>query len=134
MKRRTSNPFDDMLNAWMDSINELERIVAVPIVTPRYPQVNDVSDKINIGTWDDANGHITATFDMPGVEKKDIDLNVDMHTVSVKAKNDDREYSYSQDFSFSLNPKDVKATFNNGVLDITIQKAEESKGTKISIG
>ena len=127
MNRRKGNPFDDMIDAWFDSI------IAVPMVSTRYPQVNDIKD-INIGTWDDANGHITATFDMPGVEKKDIDLNVDINTVSVRAKNDDREYSYSQDFSFSLNPKEVKATFNNGVLDIKIQKAEESKGMKIDIG
>ena len=115
-----------MIDAWLDSI------VAVPMVSTRYPQVNNVDD-INIGTWDDANGHITATFDMPGVEKKDIDLNVDINSVSVKAKNDDREYSYSQDFTFSLNADEVKATFNNGVLDIKIQKAEESKGIKIDI-
>ena len=127
MSRRKRNPFDEMVDAWLDSI------IAVPMVSTRYPQVNDIKD-INIGTWDDANGHITATFDMPGVEKKDIDLNVDINTVSVKAKNDDREYSYSQDFTFNLNPEEVKATFNNGVLDIKIQKAEESKGMKIDIG
>lgn len=126
MSRRKRNPFDDMIDAWLDSI------IAVPMVSTRYPQVNNVDD-INIGTWDDANGHITATFDMPGVEKKDIDLNVDINSVSVKAKNDDREYSYSQDFTFSLNADEVKATFNNGVLDIKIQKAEESKGIKIDI-
>ena len=126
MSRRKRNPFDDMIDAWLDSV------IAVPMVSTRYPQVNNVDD-INIGTWDDANGHITATFDMPGVEKKDIDLNVDINSVSVNAKNDDREYSYSQDFTFSLNPDEVKATFNNGVLDIKIQKAEESKGIKIDI-
>ena len=126
MSRRKRNPFEDMIDAWLDSI------IAVPMVSTRYPQVNNVDD-INIGTWDDANGHITATFDMPGVEKKDIDLNVDINSVSVNAKNDDREYSYSHDFTFSLNPDEVKATFNNGVLDIKIQKAEESKGIKIDI-
>ena len=126
MSRRKRNPFDDMIDAWLDSI------IAVPMVSTRYPQVNNVDD-INIGTWDDANGHITATFDMPGVEKKDIDLNVDINSVSVNAKNGDREYSYSQDFTFSLNADEVKATFNNGVLDIKIQKAEESKGIKIDI-
>lgn len=126
MSRRKRNPFDEMIDAWLDSV------IAVPMVSTRYPQVNNVDD-INIGTWDDANGHITATFDMPGVEKKDIDLNVDINSVSVNAKNDDREYSYSHDFTFSLNPDEVKATFNNGVLDIKIQKAEESKGIKIDI-
>ena len=126
MSRRKRNPFDEMIDAWLDSV------IAVPMVSTRYPQVNNVDD-INIGTWDDANGHITATFDMPGVEKKDIDLNVDINSVSVNAKNDDREYSYSQDFTFSLNADEVKATFNNGVLDIKIQKAEESKGIKIDI-
>ena len=127
MSRRKRNPFEDMIDAWLDSI------VAVPMVQTRYPQVHNVDDNINIGTWDDANGHITATFDMPGVEKKDIELNVDINSVSVNAKNDDREYSYSHDFTFSLNPDEVKATFNNGVLDIKIQKAEESKGIKIDI-
>ena len=127
MKRNNNDPFADLLSAWLDSL------VPVPYVSTRYPQVNDIKD-INIGTWDDANGHITATFDMPGVEKKDIELNVDTNSVSVTAKNDEREYSYSQDFTFSLNPEEVKATFNNGVLDIKIQKAEESKGTKIKIG
>ncbi len=70
---------------------------------------------------------------MPGVQKKDIELMVDKHMVKVTAKTEERDYSFSQEFQMELNPTKVKANFNNGVLDITIEKAEESQGKKIAI-
>ena len=128
MSRRRTNPFDDMLNAWLDSI------IAVPMVSTRYPQVNNVDD-INIGTWDDANGHITATFDMPGVEKKDIDVKVEDHSITVKAENGgSRKYNYSRKFKPTVDIDSAVATFKNGVLDITLTKIEEtSKGKSVKI-
>jgi HSP20 family molecular chaperone IbpA len=56
--------------------------------------------------------------------------------VKVQAKAEDRDYSFEKEFnSFTttLDPSQVTANFNNGVLDITIKKAEESKGKKIAI-
>ena len=121
---------DDLLDAWMDMMQ------VIPMMDTARNKVAQVATPKHRGTmsYEERDKDIVFTIDMPGVEKKDIDLNVDINSVSVGAKNDDREYSYSQDFSFSLNPKEVKATFNNGVLDIKIQKAEESKGNKIKIG
>jgi HSP20 family protein len=87
----------------------------------------------SLGDWEDRNGEIAITVDMPGVQKKDIELTVDKHRVRVIAKTEDRDYSFKKDMTPELNPDKVSAKFNNGVLDITIQKAEESKGKHIAI-
>ena len=83
--------------------------------------------------WEDKNGEITLTIDMPGVQKKDIELNIDTHKVSVKAETEERDYSFEKRFEAFMNPDKVTAKFNNGVLDIKIQKIEEYKGKKVAI-
>jgi HSP20 family molecular chaperone IbpA len=70
---------------------------------------------------------------MPGVQKKDIELTVDKHIVKVTAKTEDRDYSFTKEMQMELNPSKVRANFNNGVLDITIQKEKESQGKQIAI-
>ena len=76
---------------------------------------------------------IVLTADLPGVEKKDIELSVHSESVSFKASTEDRDYDFGQSFDFELNPDEVKATFNNGVLDVTIRKVAPSKGKIIKI-
>ena len=127
------NPIDEALaeimDAWMD-------IMSMPRnMMPRYAgiEVPSMRNKEDIGDWEDKNGEITLTVDMPGVQKKDIELNVDKHGVTVKAETEDRDYSFNKMFETVLNPEGVTAKFNNGVLDIKIQKAEEDKGKKITI-
>lgn len=121
-----AHPLDDLMDAWMDMIT------ARP---PRFraTQFPTWNSKDDIGDWEDKNGEITITVDMPGVAKKDIEMHVDKHLVKVEASTEDRDYSFSKKFTPELNPDKVEAKFNNGVLDIKIQKAEESKGKKISI-
>ena len=73
------------------------------------------------------------SVDMPGIQKKDIELNVDKHSVNVSASREERDYSFSKSFTSELDPNKVTAKFKNGVLDITVQKSEEYKGKKITI-
>ena len=37
---------------------------------------------------------------MPGIQKKDIELTVDKHMVKVKAKTEDRDYSFNKEFEY----------------------------------
>ena len=121
-----SNPLDDLMDAWMDMITSRPpRFRAT-----QFPTWNKESD---IEDWEDKNGEITITVDMPGVAKKDIEMHVDNHMVEVKATTEERDYSFGKRFTPELNPDKVEAKFNNGVLDIKIQKQEESKGKKITI-
>ena len=136
MKR---NPVDEALaeimDAWMDMMNM--PISNVMNHNERYFRDAGIElpshTEKDIGDWEDKNGEITLTIDMPGIQKKDIELNVDKHGVAVKAETKDRDYSFNKMFKTVLNPNKVTANFNNGVLDIKIQKAEEDKGKKITI-
>ncbi len=85
------------------------------------------------GTVEEREDCIVLTADLPGVEKKDIELSVHSESVSFKASTEDRDYDFGQSFDFELNPDEVKATFNNGVLDVTIRKVAPSKGKIIKI-
>ena len=118
------HPLDDLLDSWMEMID----------VMNRGPRMWKQPEHPAVGDWEDRNGEIAITCDMPGVHKKDIALTVDKHMVKVTAKTEDRDYSFTKETQMELNPSKVKANFNNGVLDMTIQKAEESQGKKITIG
>ena len=119
------HPIEDLLDSWMDMIDVMNR-------GPRMWQ-QSTEGRPSVGDWEDRNGEIAITCDMPGVQKKDIELTVDKHMVKVAAKTEDRDYSFSKEMQMELNPSKVTANFNNGVLDITIEKAKESQGKKIAI-
>ena len=130
------NPIDEALSeimdAWMDMMNmPLSNVMKNQFAGIQVPSMSH--DKPDIGDWEDKNGEITLTIDMPGVEKKDIELNVDTFKVSVKAETVDRDYSFEKRFETMLNPNKVTAKFNNGVLDIKIQKDKSLDGKKIAI-
>ena len=103
-----------------------------PMFPNRFAGI-EVPRRKDIGEWEERDTEIGITVDMPGIQKKDIELNVDKHTVNVTSKTEERDYSFNRTFTSELNPDKVAAKFNNGVLDITIQKAEEYKGKKIAI-
>ena len=128
------HPLEDILDSWMDMLNAMQH----PRMY-RNTRLSELADGVqmgehgHIGDWEDRNGEIAITCDMPGVQKKDIELTVDKHMVKVAAKTEDRDYSFTKEMQMELNPSKVKANFNNGVLDITIQKEKESQGKKIAI-
>ena len=118
------NPLDDLLDSWMEMMDMSRKYM------PQTPLYADKQD--SVGDWEDRNGEISVTIEMPGVDKKDIELTVDEHTVSIEADNDARQYSISKTFDATLNPDEVTANLNNGILDIKIKKADNI-GKKIKI-
>ena len=126
---RRRNPLDDslteLMDAWMDLMNvtsTMPRGIKMPLTSAN-----------SLGDWEERDGEIAITVDMPGIEKEDIELNVDKNTVTVEAMKDKRDYSFKKTFTQDLNPDKVVAEFNNGVLDIKIEKAEEYKVKQIDI-
>jgi HSP20 family protein len=117
----------EILDAWMDMMTPRNSMFPNRFAGIEVPRRKD------IGEWEERDTEIGITVDMPGIQKKDIELNVDKHTVNVVSNSDARDYSFNRSFTSELNPDKVTAKFNNGVLDITIQKAEEYKGKKIAI-
>ncbi len=88
-------------------------------------------------------------IDLPGVNKKDINISIQNNELIIEGERkfdeiqkDERccvnERTYGQfSRSFTLpekvNQKDIKAVYNDGVLKITLKKAEETKAKEIKV-
>jgi len=129
---------DELLDAWMDMMQ------VIPMMDTARNRVAQVATPKHQGTmsYEEREKDIVFTIDMPGVEKKDIDVKVEDHSITVKAgkaqtsrkNNSDRKYNYSRKFKPTVDIDSAVATFKNGVLDITLTKIEEaSKGKSVRI-
>ena len=122
---------EELLDAWLDMASlaaDLENDFG------RRPVVSKPKHE---GTmfYEDRDKDIVFTIDMPGVAKKDIDINIEPNSISVKAENGGkRKYNYSRKFKPTIDVDSAKATFKNGVLDITVSKVDaKPKGKSIKI-
>ena len=121
---------EEILDSWMEMMNlayNLETNVRKPTVAkPKHEGTM---------SYEDREKDIVFTIDMPGVSKKDIDINIEEHSITVKAENGGkRRYNYSRKFKPAVDPETAKATFTNGVLDITVEKIESKPtGRKVAI-
>ena len=119
---------DRMMQMWAELLGEIEMM---PISAPQKNQL--FPRRKIIANVEDRDEDIVLSADLPGVEKKDIELSVDHNSIAFKAKTEGRDYDFGQSFDFELNPEEVKATFVNGVLDVVVKKAEGTKGKTIQI-
>ena len=122
---------DELLDAWMDMMQ------VIPMMDTARNKVAQVATPKHQGTmsYEEREKDIVFTIDMPGVEKKDIDIKVEDHSITVKAENGgSRKYNYTRKFRPTVDIDSAVATFKNGVLDITLTKIEEaSKGKSVKI-
>lgn len=91
-------------------------------------------------------GAVVLRFDMPGVARENVDITVDKDLLTVVGKADPEESGqavyretyighYRRQFTLSgdLDPNDITATMNNGVLTVEVGKAEQAKPRRIEI-
>jgi HSP20 family protein len=87
--------------------------------------------------------------EIPGVDKKDIKLNVENNTLTISGerkfekKEDGKQYhrveshygTFSRSFSLpdNVNSESINASYNNGILSITVDKSEEKVRKQIKI-
>ena len=134
-RNRKTNNIDDSINelldAWMDMLS-----ISLPMANMNdWVEMPSKTKKNNPMSYEDRDKDIVFTIDMPGVQKKDIDISIDEHSIKVTAENDKgRNYNYTRRFKPTVDASSAVATFTNGVLDITVKKVEEKdKGTKVKI-
>ncbi len=128
--RRNNDPLgiEDLLDSWMDMMS-----LAYQIDQPLMASKRNAPKKDTM-SYEDRDKDIVFTIDMPGVQKKDIDISIDEHSIKVTAENEKgRNYNYTRRFKPTVDASSAVATFTNGVLDITVKKVEETKGTKVKI-
>lgn len=109
------------------------------------------------GTWlppvtvSETSDDLVLTAELPGMQEDDISIDLENNVLTISGeKNEVREegdeerryHVYERHFgtfnrSFTLprtvDPNDIRATFDNGILRVTMPKAAEAKGRKIEI-
>jgi HSP20 family protein len=92
---------------------------------------------------------ITVKADLPGLNKEDIDISIDNDMLVIKGERKlekeekDKDYirmersygSFYRSFTIGVPVKEdeIKASYKNGILEITVPKAEVKKAKKVEI-
>ena len=124
---------------------EMNRLVAD---LPSHYRVNMAAGYPAINVWTNEDGAVI-NAELPGVNPGDIDISVVNDTLTLKGKRDRDECgedvrfhrrergcgSFTRSFQlpFQVEPGKVEATFDKGVLEITLPRAEADKPRKITI-
>jgi HSP20 family molecular chaperone IbpA len=87
------------------------------------------------GCSDEEDG-VDMTFELPGVKKEDIKLNIMKTGMKLTADRNDIEYVSSYDFECEADLEKVKAKYDNGLLTVHIPEScpdpfKDSKSVKI---
>ncbi len=86
---------------------------------------------INEQVVDEKNGLLRVLLEMPGVEKKDINVEATEESAVVTAENEDRKYRAELSFKAPVRPESGKAEYKNGMLEISFSlKDKANKGFK----
>jgi len=130
-RNRRNDPNDilglnELLDSWIEMMSMANQLDAVTPPIRKEKTNNPMS-------YEDRDKDIAFTIDMPGVVKKDIDIEVEDHFIKVSADSNGRNYNYTRRFKPKVDVESAVATFKNGVLDIVVKKLEEKKGRKVSI-
>jgi len=73
--------------------------------------------------------------EMPGVQKEDIELQSTEDSLTIKARNKDRNYETTVPLNSPVEPNSAKATYRNGVLEVVLKlkEAPKPKGMNIKV-
>jgi len=89
----------------------------------REPLVDIIEDSANI----------RVVVELPGVDEKDIQLHCTEKQLTVKVDTSDRRYYKNIELPSDVEPRSAKASYKNGVLEVTLSKVTAKKQTGESI-
>lgn len=75
--------------------------------------------------------HVIA--EVPGIEKENIKLNATDLILDIETINGNPKYSERVELPVKVDPQSAKATYKNGVLEVTFKRLESSSRTSINI-
>jgi HSP20 family protein len=82
----------------------------------------------------DGKKEIYITVELPGVDKENINVELNKDTLTLDVKHPERGFKKEVDLPADVTKKPVEAKYNNGVLSITLKKRKQKKkGNKINI-
>ena len=82
----------------------------------------------------EADDSVQVVAEMPGIEKADVELSVDGRNLEIQAARGDRRYNETVELPADVDENSAKATYKNGVLEVTLKKKPKvKKGKKINV-
>ncbi len=136
--KRYWDPFSEMrrLMREMDDVFDNREVFSSSDWNLRLP-LSDIEDK---------GDSLVLTAELPGMRKEDINIEVDKDSVTISAErkvsseNEDRDYyccersysGYKRAFALptGIDPESVEASYDNGLLKLTLKKAGSESGKK----
>ncbi|MGB9727429.1 MAG: Hsp20/alpha crystallin family protein [Nitrososphaeria archaeon] len=83
---------------------------------------------------DKSRGQLTIIFEVPGVEKDDIQLKSSSTKLILDAKSEDRKYHAEVDLEAEVDPSTASCSFKNGILTVVFKtKSKGDEFTNLSI-
>jgi len=140
------NPFHDLEKLRADFDQVIDRFRSPSWLTEEL----DGAIRPRIESFVD-DGKITVRADMPGIDPKDIEVKVTGNILDVRAKREEKKeiknrdflrrevrygsYAYSTSLPEGIKAEDVKASYHDGVLELTAPMPKElvSKEVKIQV-
>ena len=128
------DPFRDLRRLHGD----ITRVLGAPMPAAEYPAVNVYANQDGV----------VMTAELPGVNPEDLDVSVHRETVTIKGKRDDlaadargyhrqerRQGNFLRTISlpFLVDTAKVKAEMTDGVLGLSLQRAEEDKPKRVRV-
>lgn len=71
--------------------------------------------------------------ELPGVNKEKVKLNAAEDSIEIKTEDDKKFYKMIH-LDSTIDPESTKASYNNGVLTLELEKKEKRKGKEIKVG
>jgi HSP20 family protein len=117
---------------------DITRLLGAPTPAAEYPPVNVYANQDGV----------VITAELPGVNPEDLEISVHRETVSIKGKRDDRaadargyhrqerrqgNFLRTISLPFLVDTAKVKAEMTDGVLGLSLQRAEEDKPKRVSV-
>ena len=118
---------ENLLDAWLDMMETMQMPVPTKSIT------KPLSRKSWPGTIEQSDDEVFITLDLPGFDKKNLELKVKEDSITINAEQDERKHSSTKKLPCAVDSESAKATYRNGVLDIKVKKAQADKGVNINI-
>ncbi|MEY7850331.1 Hsp20/alpha crystallin family protein [Natrarchaeobius sp. A-rgal3] len=119
-------PFDDLFREIERMMNEMMNGADANV---NFDSTNTVENGFGMDTHVDiheTDSELRVVADLPGVEKEHIDLECDGKTLTISAGSDHHQYDERISLPQRVNEHTASATYNNGVLEVVFEPAEES--------
>ncbi|MCS7108769.1 MAG: Hsp20/alpha crystallin family protein [Sulfolobales archaeon] len=108
----------------VEEFGNVKRIGSKPKIAEEIEPLVDVIEEEDI---------IKVVAEMPGVEKEKVKVKATEDTLTIQGTNTNRKYYKELKLPANVKPETAKATYRNGVLEVTLEKAEKRSKSGVEV-